>query len=76
MMKGMIFSPIGPEYGIRKNGKTFGMTCLNLQDAEEMARVLGQDGETVEIFIVTTGQTIAHEARRTEMAKPPKAVCE
>jgi hypothetical protein len=71
-MQGTIFASSGPEYGIRRNGKTFGMTCLNLKDAEEMATVLGKDGETVEIFVVATGQTIAHETGPAEAAGRPK----
>jgi hypothetical protein len=60
-MRGNIFSPIGPEYGIRRDGKPFGMTCLSLKDAEEMANVLSKDGGKVEIFVRATGQTVANE---------------
>ena len=43
-----------PEYGLRKNGKVFPMTCLNLQEAESMAEALRKDGAIVEVF--ETGQ--------------------
>ena len=39
-----------PEYGLRKNGKVFAMTCLNLQEAETMAEALRKDGAKVEVF--------------------------
>jgi hypothetical protein len=70
-MQGHVFASPGPEYGIRRNGKTFGMTCLNLKDAREMATVLGKAGERVEIFIVATGQAIANETGQSEAAGGP-----
>jgi hypothetical protein len=45
-----------PEYGIRKNGKLFGITCLNLQEAEAIAEGLRKDGSTVEIFETWQGR--------------------
>ena len=38
------------EYGLRKNGKVFAMTCLTLQEAENMAEALRNDGAVVEVF--------------------------
>jgi hypothetical protein len=70
-MQGTVFTSPGPEYGIRRNGKTFAMTCLNLRDAREMATVLGKDGEQVEIFVVATGQTIVYETGPGEIAGLP-----
>jgi hypothetical protein len=70
-MQGNAFASPGTEYGIRRNGKTFGMTCLNLKDARDMATALGKDGENVEIFVVATGQTIANETGQSEVAGAP-----
>jgi hypothetical protein len=70
-MQGHVFPSPGPEYGIRRNGKTFGMTCLNLKDAREMATVLGKGGERVEIFVVATGQTIANDTGQSGAAGGP-----
>jgi hypothetical protein len=46
-----------PEYGLRKNGKVFAMTCLNLQEAENMAEALRKDGAMVEVFETSHGRS-------------------
>jgi hypothetical protein len=71
MTHGHMFNAAGPEYGIRRDGKTFGMTCLSLKDAEEMAGVLRQEGGKIEIFVLATGQIVANEASQAEEAGRP-----
>ena len=44
------------EYGLRKNGKVFAMTCLSLQEAKDMAAALRKDGATVEVFEIFPGR--------------------
>lgn len=70
-MQRTIFAPAGPEYGIRRDGKTFAMTCLSLRDAKEMAFALGKDGAKVEVFDMGTGQVVATEAEEGVEAPPP-----
>ena len=39
-----------PDYGLRKNGKVFAMTCLNLPESRKMAEALRKDGAIVGVF--------------------------
>jgi hypothetical protein len=62
-----LFQPLAPryaapehlrrEYGLRKNGKVFAMTCLSLQEAEDMAAALRKDGAMVEVFEIWPGRS-------------------
>jgi hypothetical protein len=70
-MRTNISTPAEPEYGIRRNGNTFAMTCLSLKDAEEMASILGTDGKKIEIFVIATGQTVATETSQTFGSEAP-----
>jgi hypothetical protein len=63
-------TPAGPEYGIRRNGNIFAMTCLSLKDAEEMANILRKEGERIEIFLMATGQAVADESRLPDAPNP------
>lgn len=56
-----LFQPLAPrhaapEYGLRKNGKVLAMTCLSLQEAEDMAAALRKDGAMVEVFEIWPGR--------------------
>ena len=64
------FAPAGPEYGIRRNGETFGMTSLSLKEAEEMAASLSKDGAKIEIFVMGTGQTVSNKIEQADEVPP------
>ena len=59
------YLPADSEFCIRHNDKVFGISFLSIQDAQEMAIVLKERGEKVEIFGRLTGRIMRWNGQKS-----------